>query len=248
MAWKSYLYGSLAQRAHRHTEATALLLQSAALAFTAAMSDEPLADVEAMRLCSHALTLAGRIQRRQDRADLAYQTHLAAHHLRQQHGSWGELWETAVELGLDAGIARRPDDAERWFREAIGIAPNTSEGPGTSAAIAWAHLANSFIDTGRYDEAVKAARESHRLWHESEPGSAEAARSSLKLGLALLCRGEEIESDDARTARVVLESAIDHLQRARVELSAFGSICAGDARSAAEQLEVGQRLLDELPA
>lgn len=242
-AWKTYLTGMLALSRLELSESAALLLQAAALAFTEAMGTDQPSDSESLRFCACALHQAGSVQRRQDRADHAYQTHLASYHLRKQHGSWEELWETAVQLGLDCDVARRHEDGQRWYRTATETADKTGEDPVKKRAVTLTHLATSLSENGQHQAAVDAARNAYDLWHELKPGSVEAARSVLKLGSALLGYAESIHAAGDGTARSLLAEVVDHLTIAGDELSAFGAACAPDVRSSVEQRDMAQRLL-----
>jgi len=75
------------------------------------------------RLAAWAFEKLGLIYRRQDHLEHAYELHLEAYHLRGVHGSFDELWETAVSLGLDAHLAAwgHHDDAVDAARRAVDL-------------------------------------------------------------------------------------------------------------------------------
>ena len=245
-AWKTFLCGTLALKRLDLSESASLSLQAAAMAFTEAMAQDQSSDTESLRLCACALHQAGRVQRRQDRADQAYQTHLAAYHLRKRHGSWEELWETCVELGLDCEVAKRHEDAQRWFRTAIESADNASEEPVRKRAIACTRLSTSLTESSQHQHAADAARQAWRMWREHDPGSVEAAQSNLHVGSALLKYAESAHTTGDGLAKSILAEAVDYLTTASDELSAFGEEFAPDVRSSAEQLGIARRLLGTL--
>jgi len=247
-AWKTYLCGLLAMRRLDLSDAASLLLQAAALAFTEAMGNEGESGSESLRLSACALNHAGRVQRRQDRADLAEQTHWAAYHLRQQHGSWAELSETAMELGLDCDVAKRFGDGQQWYRAAIESAEQIGEASTQRErkAVGWTSLATSLSEGGQFQLAVDAARTASTLWQEHKPGSVDAARSKLRLGSALLGFAESLLDDDVTSAESALNEAVSRLKAAHDELAAFGEECASDVRSTNEQREVAEKLLATL--
>ncbi|MGB2988008.1 MAG: hypothetical protein WBE26_19235 [Phycisphaerae bacterium] len=242
-AWKLLLRGLLLVGRLDLNEAELCLLQACSLAFIHGRQGENEVDSDALRLCARALHHIGWIYRRQDRPDDAYRTHMTAHRLREQYGSFEELWETAIELGLDADVARRHEDARRWQRAAIAAAERASIEPARKRAIAWTDLATSFAESGEHDEAVAAAGTARDWWREHDIGAAEAALADLTLATALLKQGEALhERNDERT-RPVLTEAVKWLTTARNALLAFGQAHTADAEQAREQKDFAERLL-----
>ncbi|MGD2109869.1 MAG: hypothetical protein PVI86_10805 [Phycisphaerae bacterium] len=242
LAWKTCIRGLVALQRLQLSESLALFLQAAGLAVTQAMSHDNWPESESMRLCAHALHHAGRVRRRQDAADQAYQTHLAAYRLREKHGSSEELCRTAVELGLDCDVAGRHEHAQRWHRTAVEHADQIIGDAVPLHALAWTHLATSLGQDGQHPDAVDAARTAARLLDAHDAGSLDAARARFRLGSALLRLGEAAHSGGAQTATILTE-ARGLLRSASEEFSAFGSRCESDLRSATEQLEVADRLI-----
>lgn len=242
-AWKALLCGLLAAERIGLAEASSLLLQAAALAFINGMGEGGPASSGSLRVAARALHHAGKVQRRQDRPDDARQTHLAAYHLRDEHGSWEEVWETAVELGLDCDVARRHDRAQRWHDIAVETAEKTREQPLRKQSIAWTNLSMSFTNSGKHEASVVAAGTARDLWRRHDLGSVEATRSDLRLGTALLRHGEFLHGQDDKRAKPVLEEAVGWLTAAADELPAFGAAQAADVRSCLDQKNFAQRLL-----
>lgn len=247
-AWKYYLRGRVAIQQMEFDTAEQLLLQASSLAFIDGLGKEGALDPGALRLAACALHHVGWIYRRQDRADEAYRAHLAAYHFRELHGSSDEMWETAIELGLDADLAQRYDDARRWHRIAIDAAEKASEEPARKQAIAWTNLASSFTESGNHDEAVVAARTARDWWRKHDIGAVAAARADLKLGSALLRQGEALHENTDERAKPVLEEAIECLTTAGEALSAFGPDHAADVQSCLELKDFAERLRDSLEA
>ena len=223
-----------------------LLLQAFSLAFVNGMGEEDAVDGESLRLAARALNRVGWIYRRKDRSEDAYRTHLAAYSLRRQHGSFEEVWETATELGLDADVARRYEDARRWHRVAIEVAEKTAEEPARRQAIAWANLSRSCGDDGQHDEAVSAARTARDWWREHDLGAVTAARADGKLGGALLRQGEALHGGGEKSAKAVLDESVEWLATAAEALLAFGLDHAAEAQSCLEQKDFAERLRDSL--
>ncbi len=245
-AWKSLLRGLTSVQQADFAGAEVLLLRACSVGLIAGLGKRENVDPDALRLCALALHHAGRLYRRQDRPKDAFHAHLAAHHLRQQHGSLDELWEIAVELGLDADVDRRYQEAQKWHRTAIDIAEKTSEEPARRQAVAWSNLAVSYADGGRYDEAVSAARTARDWWRQHDIGAASAAQADLKLGGILLKQGEALHERGDPNAKFPLDEAIKWLAAAHEALQAFGPDDAVDAQLCLEQQDFAQRLLASL--
>ena len=241
-AWKLLLSGLVALDRADLATAEPLLLQASCLAFIEATGTEGRLDPDSLRVTALALHHVGWIYRRQDRPDAAYRTHLSAYHLRERHGSLEELWETAVELGLDADVARRFDDARRWHRAAVEAGERATEEPQGKQAIAFTNLATSCVESGRYEEAVTAARSGRACWRQHDVGDVSAARADLKLGNALLRQGEALHGRGDPLAQPVLDEALEWLSTAHEALLAYGSTAAGDAQSCLDLKDFGERL------
>ena len=245
-AWKLLLRGLLAVRQADSAAAELPLLQACSVGLLAGLGREGTVERDALRLCALALHHTGRVYRRQDRPKDAFHAHLAAHHLRQQHGSLDELWETAIELGLDADVDRRYQEGQEWHRRAIDIAEKTSEEPACKQALAWSHLAVSYVDSGRHDEAVSAARTAREWWRQHDIGAATAAQADLKLGGVLLKQGEAMHERGDPSAKAVLDEAVEWLAAAHKALQAFGPDHAADTQLCLEQHDFARRLLASL--
>ncbi len=245
-AWKILLHGLIAVEQADSANAEVLLLEAFSLAFVAGWGREETLDPESLRLGACALHHVGRLYRRRDCPEDAYKVHLAAYDLHERYGSFDELWETAIELGLDADVARRYDDARRWYRIAIEIAGKTSDEPARKQAIAWTYLSTSLTDDGRHDEAVAAAREARDCWREHDITAVTAAQADLKLGRTLLAQGESLHECGDRLAKPILDEAIKWLATAREALLAFGPEYAADARLCLEQQDFAERLIASL--
>ncbi len=265
-AWKIFLRGLAATEQVRLTKAEPLLLQASALALIDANADDREAGSEfapgerrtgsphartpadAFRQAARALHHLGWMYRRQNREDNAYRTHLVAYRLREQHGSFDELWETAVELGLDADVARRYEDAQHWHRAATESAGRADDEAKRKQAIAWTNLSTSCTQGGLHDEAVSAARTARGFWREHDVGAVSAAQADLKLGSALLKQGESLHERDDKLARPALDEAGKWLTTAREALLAFGTEHAAEARVCLEQKDFARRLLTSFGA
>jgi hypothetical protein len=244
--WKLYLHGCLAIEQADFDVAEPLFLQAFSLAFVNGMGEEDGVDGESLRLAARVLDRVGWIYRRKDRPVDAIRTHLAAYSLRRQHGSFEEVWETATELGLDADVARRYEDARRWHRVAIEVAEKTAEEPARRQAVAWTNLSRSCGDDGKHDEAVSAARTARNWWREHELGAVTAARADGRLGGALLKQGEALHGGDDKLAKAVLDESVEWLATAAEALAAFGPDHAAEAQSCLEQKDFAERLRDSL--
>lgn len=245
-AWKSLLSGLVAIEHMDVAEIERSLHRAASLALIVGAGTDESQDVNALRLGARALHHLGWLYRRQDRPDDAYRTHLAAYRLREQHGSFEELWETATELGLDTDVGRRREEARRWYRIAIETAEKTSEESARKLAVSWTHLSTSLTDDGRHEEAVTAARTARDWWRKHDISDVTAARADLALGSALLKHGETLHGRCDQPVKSVLEEAAEWLTAAREALLAFGPENAADARLCAEQQDFAKRLLESL--
>jgi tetratricopeptide (TPR) repeat protein len=245
-AWTLLLRGLAAIERADFAKARPLLCEGTCLAIIAGLGSDAVLDADASRVVARFLRHLGWLYRRQDRPAEASQTHLAAHRLCERHGSFEELWETAVELGLDADVARRLDDAQRWHRAAVEAGERASDAPDRRLAIAWTNLSASCTESGSHDEAVFAARTAHDCWRRHDVGAVTAAQAELKLGTALLRKGESLHEHGGKLARPVLEEADGRLGSARDAILAFGSDHTAEARLCREQQDFTQRLLASL--
>lgn len=245
-AWTLLLRGLVAIERADFAEARPLLWEAACLAFIAGLASDGVLDADASRVVARFLRHLGWLYRRQDRPAEASQTHLAAHRLCERHGSFEELWETAVELGLDADVARRFVDAQRWHRAAVEAGEKASDASDRRLAIAWTNLSASCTESGRHDEAVLAARAARECWRRHDMGAVTAAQADLQLGTALLRKGESLHEHGDKLARPVLEEADERLGNACNALLAFGTDHAAQAQLCRDQQDFAQRLLASL--
>lgn len=242
-AWKSLLSGLLALRQETFPEAEKHLHEAASLALMVGVETEDREVDSVPRLAALAYHHLGWLYRRQDRPDAALSIHHEARQLRERHGSFEEQWETAVELGMDARIARRYDEAHRWYRTAIDLAERTSEASSRESAVTWTLLSTSLLECELHEEAVNAARKARDAWQTHDVGAVETARADLILGGALLCRGEALHGCDDELAKSVLDEAAQLLSTAYGAFLAFGTGSAADARLSLEQRDFAHRLI-----
>ena len=241
-AWKLLLRGLICLEQPDFARAGPTLLQGVSAALVAGLGTEPEPDPEALRLAALVLEKIGGMYRRQEQPGNAYRAHLAAYYLRREYGSLEELWETAVSLGIDADLARRYEDAEKWHRLAIELGASASDEPQRKQAIAWANLASSFTNRGRHVEAVDAAGNARECWRSHDIGDIETARAEMHFGYALLKLGESLHTGNEEPAKRVLEQAVDRLDSARESLIPFGPTAAVDARWCLDQGDFARRL------
>jgi hypothetical protein len=242
-AWKLYLRGLVDVERAAFEAAESFLMQAFSLGLAdGRRPEEGMIKPGSLRLAALAIHRVGSVYRRQDRPDDAYQTHLTAFDLRETYGSHEEMWETAADLGLDAGLARRHASAQKWHRLAVKMAKSASEEPARKQAIAWGNLSNSLLESGRPNEAVDAAVAAQACWCTHDSGAAETARAGLAVGYALLRQAESLHDTDDRKAATVLQWAVAELTTARDGLEAFGPDHAADVLWCQEQLDFAERL------
>ena len=241
-AWKLLLRGLAAIERGALDEAQAMLLQAAGLALIIGLGDEGAFAADMLRLAARAFRHVGWIYRRQDQPEQAYQTHMTAWRLRERHGSHEEIWDTACELGLDADVAQRWEEAERWHRAAIDAGNRSAENSERKLAIAWGNLATSLTESEQYEEGVEAARQARTFWRKHDIGAVTAAQADLKLGTALLKLAASVQERGHSLESSVLNEAVESLTTAHQELLAFGPEYTAYARSCLEQKELADRL------
>ncbi len=241
-AWESLLGGLVAVARGELRNAESHLLKASTLACVSALGADESNQIEAWRLAGRTLHHLGWVYRRQDRLAEASHTHLAAHRLRDKYGSLDEIWETAIELGLDYDLARNYEEGCRWHRIALQAASESDR----MQAVAWSYLAASCTDDGRHDEGVSAARSARDSWRAHDIGAVTAAQADVKLGAALLKQGEVLCDGVDEMARAVLTEAVEWLTTARDALLAFGGEHSKDARRCDEQIDFARRLLTTL--
>lgn len=241
-AWKMYLLGRSHLAQSQLGDAESSLLQAAAMAFIEGMGTDQMSQSRELRLCACALHHAGKVLRRRDRPDDAWQTHMSAYQLREQHGSPDELWETAMELGLDADLARRYEDAHIWFRKAIEFAECTDLDSQQKRAMVWTHLSNSLAQCDKFDETVDAARSAHECWVDHDASDVTVAQADLTLGSALLKFAAYLYEQSDQRVESVLDEAMNCLNVARESLLAFGPDHAADVHWCEQQQQFAEKL------
>lgn len=243
-AWKELLLGMIAAERVHLAEAEHRFFEATALTQLAQFDDQhPLADIDTQRMVSLAWHHLGRVYRRQDRPDHARKTHQAAYDLRRRFGQVDEQWETAVELGMDADIASKPEEAVEWYRTAIDLAGRTGTDSLARQARANARLSASLARARRFDEAVSAAREACSLWRRHDHGGADAALANARLGAVLLEQGAALHGGADPGAGEVLRQAVADLSLASRALEAFGTAYDVNVRACEEQIDLAQRLI-----
>jgi tetratricopeptide (TPR) repeat protein len=250
-AWKHYLRGRLACARGEFDSAETPLRQAAAIALESGLSRqrgadttaEVVVDAPAARLAAAAFESIGFALRRQDRPAESYRDHWIALHLREEHGSTDEQWESAVSLGLAADFARDAARAEKWYRTALGFGDRATQARTEKLAIAWTHLGGLLTHAGRHEEAVAAARAARDLWRTHDAGSLEAARSDVGLAHALIRWGESLCTTDAAHACEFMGEGLSLLAVADESLAAFGPSAACDSARCGELVDFARRLL-----
>lgn len=247
-AWKRFLKGKLAWHQVRLTEAQTCLVEASSLAFAASLlitNDE--STIEPIRLAATAMHLAGTTYRRLEQFDQAVRMHTIAHDLRDRFGSYEEIWETTLEIGLDEGLAGNHERAETWFRTAIEAAKTCQQNPVQKQAIAWDHLTACFDRMGCYEEAIEAARMARKLYGEHEPGHVDVPLADARIGTLLLKEGSKRLETGGDSNNSVLDESILLLTSARDALLAFGQQHSPQQKRCEEQIDFAQRLQNTAP-
>jgi hypothetical protein len=210
-------------------------------------------DRDILRLAARALEHVGRIYHRQDRPQGCYDAHRDAYDIRNKHGSFEEVWESAGSLGMAADLGGRHADGQAWYRIAAEAGAKANEDAESKQASAWSNLSASLIESGLHDQAVDAARTAQHWWHKHDIGDVAAARADMNLGNALLKLGESLHDRDPARAKAILEEAIEWLGSSREALLAFGHegppfsrSTYADARWCDEQADFARRLRNTL--
>ena len=245
-ACKTLLGGMLAVARSDFSTAEQLLSEAASAAPVASLNGRTEPDATSLRLAARALQELGLVYRRRDLPEKAYRAHLSAYHLRNEHGSFEEVWETALSLGIDADLAGRYEDGQTWHRLAIEAGAKAAEQPEQKQAAGWTYLSASLGQCQKHDAAVDAARTAREWWHRHDLGAVTAAQADMKLGSALLKLGESLHETEPDHARPALEEALQWLTSAAEALEAFGPNYAADVRWCLEQKDFAQRLRDSL--
>ena len=246
-AWKELFNGWLAVKRGKLAAAEPDLLQAITLSLACGLEGRGDADPNALRLAALAVNHLGWVYRRQDRPSDAYRVHLTAYHLRKRYGDNEEQWETAVELGLDASLARRIHDMRCWHHTAVMLAHSADDEPLRKEAVAWSSLSTCLAENGLHEEAVAAARTARQAWHRHDITAASAVQADLHLGTVLLQQGQTVcDNRNASSARPILQEALQWLTAAHESLLAFGPSQAIAAKRGREQIDFVQRLLAAL--
>ena len=245
-AWKCHLRGLALIERRKLADAESSFAQAASYALAAAWSGTRDPGADDMRLGAASLESIGLVQRRSDQPDDAYAIHEAAYRIRVKYGSIEERFESAASCGLDADLARRFDDAERWHKVAIDHATAATEESAGKQAQAWTHLATVLINASRYDEAVSAARTACGLWRDHDITAASVALAEIRLGNVLVKCAEECFYTNASCAEKHLQEAVGLLEGAEKSLRAFGSAFDVDVDLCDQKVNFAQRLIESV--
>jgi len=245
-AWVFYLKGMFALERREFASAESRFMRSIIWIQTEKTIERQESSPDTHRLMARALHQMGCLYRRQDRPADAARFHLAAYRLRDDHGSYDEMWESALNLGIDHDLASGHDDARRWYDDAISLGTRASHQADHKQAIVWARLSGLLASTGDYAQAVDAARKACDSWHAHDTGSLATARADLDVGYSLLKWGESLHGKENRRAEDILTEARNRLCASYEALLAFGPSADEDVRWCDEQRDFAERLLASL--
>ncbi len=243
-AWTSVIEAKLAvaydalSDAQRHYESARDLLDAA--------DNQDELSPSTRRLLATALMGLGTVYRRQDRPAKASPTHQKAFELFSALGSIEEAWACAHELGLDADIHKRYDQAITWFKQAVELAGNTASQPAKKQAITWNATARSFMARGLHERSVQAARSARKLWHRHDHTAVCATHADAALGEALVKLAEHNWEANPAAAMTALDESIVVLENAVDSLRAFGPSFTDPAQLCSEHLDFARRLRESL--
>ena len=180
--------------------------------------------------------------RRRDEPQQALRAHSPAYHLRNEHGSFEELSESALALGIDHDLAGDYAAGQDWHRIAIEAAVKTKENTAENQATAWSHLAASLMQSERFEDAVAAARTAREWWHKHDITAVTATRADMRLGHALLrLAASRMDSNGSEPEDSLLET-LELLRAAQDSFQAFGPGNGADVAFCGEQIDFAQRL------
>lgn len=242
-SWKLLLQAKMAMARGHLASAEPLALQASSLALIANHTVEGTSNTDHLRLTALALCTLGRIFRRQERPTHAVAAHRTAHDLLERYGSHEERWEAVTALGLDHDVVREYEEAQRWHRVALELAPDIHKEPKRRMAQACSHLAASLLESEDFEEAVRVSRDARELWRQYDITAATTATADLALGTTLLRHGQSLFDGNTELMKTVLTEARHLFEAADEALSAFGQSCAADIKTCREQLDLTQRLL-----
>ena len=152
------------------------------------------------------------------------------------------LTHKRIICGKGYAQGKPADVVAREAYHSLEAGERATEEPQGKQAIAFTNLATSCVESGRYEEAVTAARSGRACWRQHDVGDVSAARADLKLGNALLRQGEALHGRGDPLAQPVLDEALEWLSTAHEALLAYGSTAAGDAQSCLDLKDFGERL------
>lgn len=239
-AWLHLLTGRLMVAEKNFSQAKPELLQSAGLAFAAAAGAAPPSELH--RVAASALNLVGWIYRRQDQPTFATSVHDTALELRITHGTIDEQWETTIELGLDAELARDLDKAQQWYTKAIETVGKLDTPHDQHLAFNYDHLARVFLAREATQQAVDAARSARTHWRAHDMRLVSAARADLALGNALLIHAEHHLMSAPQTVQTAIDESVELLEKARDAIAAFGPRHTDEVSRCQQHLEVAKKL------
>ena len=240
--WKTILSGMLAAARSDAAAAEACFREASGAGPAAAMMADQEPDNETMRVAAFALHQLGLLFRRRDEPQLALRAHSPAYHLCNEHGSFEELSESALALGIDHDLAGDYAAGQDWHRIAIEAAAKTKENVAENQATAWSHLAASLMQSERFEDAVGAARTAREWWHKHDITAVTATRADMKLGHALLRLAASRMESEGSSAEDSLRETLELLRAAHDSFQAFGPEYGADVAFCGEQIDFAQRL------
>jgi len=240
--WKTIVTGMLAATRSDAAAAEACFREASGAGPAAAMMADQEPGNETMRVAAFALHQLGLLFRRRDEPQQALRAHSPAYHLRNEHGSFEELSESALALGIDHDLAGDYAAGQDWHRIAIQAATKTKENVAENQATAWSHLAASLMQNERFADAVESARTARQWWHEHDITAVTATRADMRLGHALLRLAASRMESDGSSAEDSLRETLELLRAAQDSFQAFGPEYGADVAFCGEQIDFAQRL------
>lgn len=241
-SWNTILRGMLAAARPDTAAAETCFREASDAGPTAAMMADQEPGNDTMRVAAFALHQLGLLFRRRDEPQLALRAHSPAYHIRNEHGSFEELSESALALGIDHDLAGDYQSGQDWHRIAIEAGAKAKENVAENQAAAWSHLAASLILSERFEDAVEAARTAREWWHKHDITAVTATRADMKLGHALLRLAASHMASDGSGPQATLGETLELLRVAHDSFQAFGPEYGADVAFCADQIDFAQRL------
>ncbi len=249
LAWRGYVKGLLDLHHDNFDAAETHLLTASreAEAFVLSNPTDPEKTDLGRRLAGLCYQRLGDLHRQLGNHRRALSYHGAAYTHRDESGTPGERWETALALHLDHLGSGDQETALEWSLRALDFSEQLGSERARFCAMSWTHVGETLSSLGKHREAVTAALHARGFW-ETTGTQQQQARADRVLGDAFGAWAETLRGQgETHAAQEKLATSRKHLTRAitglrEAECEAEAAACAKALAALAVSIEALQKL------